>query len=121
MKITITISEDNGVLVEDELSVVFDGGPYDSKELALYWAMRESAEALGLSDFDTEIHKQLGPFISAKEEERDDARDDAIGRALALELGLRRLPGGRFHMRGGDKTLRGLTRTLRRIIEEGTA
>ena len=59
---------------------------------------------------------QLGGVLSQKDE-----RDDAIGRALALELGLLRNTSGRYDLANGDKTLRGLTRTLRRIIEEGTA
>ena len=41
----------------------FDGGPYDSPELALYWAMRESAIALGLDDFSQEIGERLGPLF----------------------------------------------------------
>lgn len=53
--------------------------------------------------------------------EREDVRDDAIGAKLIELLALRVDHEGRVDTEWGDKTPRGLARTVRRVLEEGEA
>ena len=60
-------------------------GPYDSAELAVYWAAREMARGLGLQDFDQEIVERLGPLFNLPTPIPEGSGEVCPGCGLALD------------------------------------